>query len=153
MLLRAAAPAFLIAIIVSSGCGLFGDEAAAGNSLRRFFDHARAGEIESALEWVAPENPTARLLARLRGENEELYASTLRDLKQELTSRLEGAQLHIGAVVVSGGRAAISGLILTCASEEREFDVRALKREGRWMLETLPEISLSPGSAVEETSP
>ncbi|HUX07817.1 MAG TPA: hypothetical protein VMX35_10950 [Acidobacteriota bacterium] len=140
---RAAPAAMTIALIlILSSCGLIGDEAAARGALHNFFDAAQRGEIERALEWVSPEQPTAKLLGRLKQADSTAYGKTLADLGERMRKGLQGIRLHVSVSTIDGERGVIAGMILRQGVEEKPFAVTTVKHDGRWLLESLPEISL-----------
>ena len=130
------------ALLLNAGCGIFGDEADLRDAVHAFFSAAQRGDIEAALDHVAREQPTAQLLARIKGEDEDRYKKTLAALGKKTSEKLRGAQLHIGPITVKGERAIITGLIIRPNTEEIEFTITAAKREGKWLLLTLPETEM-----------
>ncbi len=124
--------------LLGSACS--GEEAAAGAAVREFFARAQNGEIERALELVIPEHPTAQLLASLRKEDPRRYKETVAGLGKDMKKRLEGARFHILSIKLDGGRAVVKLVILRESAEE-ENSIVAVKRAGKWLLESLPTIS------------
>ena len=137
---RAITTALFAMILVLSGCGLIGDEAAVRGALHNFFGAAQRGEIERAMEWVSPDQPTAKLLARLKRDDREAYDKNLAGLGERMHAQLEGARLHVSSVRIDGERGIIAGMILREGLEEKPFAITTVRREGRWLLESLPEI-------------
>ena len=121
-----------------SGCGLIGDEVDVRGTLWAFFDAARQGNVAAAIEHVAPEQATAKLLAGLKESDPAGYEKALEEMGGRLREALEGVQLHVASVVVRGKRAILGGLLIREGKNEREFVVEAVKHEGKWLLATLP---------------
>jgi hypothetical protein len=126
-----------------TGCSLVGDEADARGALHEFFSDAKNGEIEKALMLVAPENPTALLLKNLKESDPVGFKTTLAQNGERLRTLLSDAQLQISSVIVKGERCAIAGMILRPEAEEKPFTITLVKRGGKWLLESLPEILLA----------
>ena len=114
-----------------------GDEAAARAALREAFRAAQRGDVESALERVAPENQTKAMLHALRDSDEERYRATLAGLGDAMEIRLAGAELFIRSVTLEGGRATMRCLVIR-DDEEWESAAELQRRDGHWLLVSLP---------------
>ena len=136
------AVALVLASCALAGCGMIGDEADVRGTLRAFFDAARQGDVAAALERVAPELATAKLLAGLKESDPAAYEKALEEMGGRLEQALEETQLHIASVTIRGEHATVSGLIIRQGKNEREFAIEAVKREGKWLLATLPVTEL-----------
>ncbi len=131
----------LLAAVTTATLLLFscvsGDEAAARAALREAFRAAQQGDVESALERVAPENQTKAMLLALRDSDEERYRATLAELGEAMESRLAGAELFFRSATLTDGRATMRCLVIK-EGAEWESVAELLRRNGRWLLGSLP---------------
>ncbi len=131
----------LTMVILHSACSL-GEESAVRAVVQQFFERAQKGEIESALELVVPEHPTARLLLSLKREDPSRDKEVLAELAGDMSKSLNGAELLIRSVELTGDRASVK-LVILRRSVEEESSIVAVKRSGKWLLESIPSISES----------
>lgn len=122
----------LLPCFLAIGCG-WGDEAEVRALVTDFVNSAKEGDIEKALALASPDNPSARLLASLKHQDESRYQKSVATLAAELQERFKETTFHIRSAEIEEDSAVIR-LTLLGKNEEEELVMTAVKRDGIWLL-------------------